>query len=164
MPSESLGTTRWVVKITDFGESKAIERLGTDCGSRAYMAPEMMGFRQVQFYNELVDVWSLGVMFLEILTANNYFQDQEFRYKYCSGIGDLPVRKLDEQSITGDCRKLLKRMLEPDPEKRPSASECLLDPWIVPRTAGDEEKSRSDDTADDYLKRSDYIYQAYAYG
>lgn len=59
------------VKITDFGLAKVFEKdmaLKTQAGTPMYLAPEILSG---SCYTEKVDVWSLGVIFLELATAKN---------------------------------------------------------------------------------------------
>lgn len=57
------------VKITDFGMAKIIENdmtLKTQAGTPLYLAPEILNGAG---YTEKVDVWSLGIIFLEIASG-----------------------------------------------------------------------------------------------
>ena len=59
------------IKITDFGLAKAFEKdmaLKTQAGTPMYLAPQILSGSS---YSEKVDVWSLGVIFLELITAKN---------------------------------------------------------------------------------------------
>lgn len=58
-------------KITDFGLARVFEKdmaMKTQAGTPLYLAPEVLqGFE----YTSEVDVWSLGVIFLELITGRN---------------------------------------------------------------------------------------------
>ena len=55
------------VVISDFGlAKKEIDMEHTQCGSPAYMAPEVL---DGQLYDEKVDIFSLGVVFYKMLTG-----------------------------------------------------------------------------------------------
>ena len=59
------------VKITDFGLAKVFEKnmaLKTQAGTPMYLAPEILSG---SCYTEKVDVWSLGVIFLELVISKN---------------------------------------------------------------------------------------------
>lgn len=54
-----------VLKVTDFGLSKALSsesEMKTLCGTKMYVAPEILIGGGVYPYSEKVDVWSLGVI------------------------------------------------------------------------------------------------------
>ena len=56
------------IKISDFGLAKSFEKtklLSTFCGSPLYMAPEIIKNKN---YNEISDIWSLGVVLYELVT------------------------------------------------------------------------------------------------
>ena len=60
-----------VIKICDFGMSKTYENfdlMSTFCGSPLYMAPEIIKEKK---YNNLSDIWSLGVVLFELVTKEH---------------------------------------------------------------------------------------------
>lgn len=66
-----------MVKLADFGLAKyyqAPDEVDDDanmdntvCGTPVYMAPEILGYRQ---YGVEADLWSIGVIFLEMIVGN----------------------------------------------------------------------------------------------
>ncbi|ATY60595.1 kinase-like domain [Cordyceps militaris] len=62
------------VKLADFGLARDYDNLSTICGTRNYLAPEIYandqyarnGGRDRQSYNASADIWSLGVVVLEL--------------------------------------------------------------------------------------------------
>ncbi|CAH7669692.1 HAL protein kinase [Phakopsora pachyrhizi] len=128
------------IKITDFGVSDVFRMCWEKtthmskglCGSEPYLPKEM--FERKEYDARLVDVWSCGIVY------------------YCCCIQELPWRvakKSDpsflnfyesyESSLTPtplinlakDSRKVIKRMLKPDPEGRLQIDEVLKDDWIM---------------------------------
>ena len=61
-----------IPKIADLGIAKLMKTSGvlTKIGAQSYMAPEV--FKQ-QKYNDLSDIWSLGIIFMELLIGERIF-------------------------------------------------------------------------------------------
>ncbi|WKY03780.1 hypothetical protein Q1695_005049 [Nippostrongylus brasiliensis] len=116
------GTT---CKLGDFGLAFNLDEDSIDNaeeGDRYYMAPEILNDRPTK----AADIFSLGVTMLELSTEVNLDKDRE---KITSG--NVPrswFRDLSDHLIA-----VIKSMLEPDPLKRPSASDLLRN--LTPRTA-----------------------------
>lgn len=63
------------IKIADFGFSKYLndaldETSGTMCGTPLYMSPQIVEERR---YTYKTDIWSLGVIYYELLTGRYPF-------------------------------------------------------------------------------------------
>lgn len=107
------------VIIADLGFAKAGKTMTTTgCGTPLYMAPEII---EGKTYNSLVDMWSVGITFYEILYGTfpfmgNSTDDIARKAKYYSGDN----LKIDSRvnPITKQCEALLKGMLTYDPKKR----------------------------------------------
>lgn len=84
--------------------------------TRGYVAPEIFSD---QYYNEKIDIWALGVSILEILLEDNYFRYYKYTYVY----NMEKVKNI--LSLYKDIGKIISVMLDSDPQKRPSASECI---------------------------------------
>ena len=68
------------VKISDFGWSVHApnNRRQTMCGTLDYLPPEMLKpGSQDKYYNEKVDIWSLGVLMYEFLVGEAPFEDTQ---------------------------------------------------------------------------------------
>ena len=65
------------VKISDFGWSVHApnNRRQTLCGTLDYLPPEMLKSGSQDYYNEKVDIWSLGVLMYEFLVGEAPFED-----------------------------------------------------------------------------------------
>ncbi|NWU17964.1 E2AK2 kinase, partial [Cephalopterus ornatus] len=118
------------IKIGDFGlvTSVAYETLTENIGTKSYMAPEQFGDR----YGKEVDIYALGLIWFEILSA---FTNHEKNEVWPSARqGHLPesfTKKFPPKA------SIIKEMLSKDPFKRPSAA-LILD--LVKSV--DKEKSR----------------------
>ena len=87
--------TNFTVKIADLGFSRELQfedMSETICGTPLIMAPEVLnGVR----YNHKADVWSLGILFFELLTGFTPFtgKDREDLKKNLSnGVYKLPKK------------------------------------------------------------------------
>ncbi|OAV99470.1 HAL protein kinase [Puccinia triticina 1-1 BBBD Race 1] len=128
------------IKITDFGVSDVFRMCWEKtthlskglCGSEPYLPKEI--FERKEYDARLVDVWSCGIVY------------------YCCCIQELPWRvakKSDpsfmsffdsyDSSLTPtplinlikDSRKIIKKMLKPEPEGRVQIDEVLNDDWVA---------------------------------
>lgn len=127
------------VKIIDFNVSRRFDgahpKLMTQTGDPRYRAPEI--FEQT-YYNELVDIWSTGLIFFHLASGRLLFSDENLP-SLIEGIQtrDLhsPIQSLARISEPG--KHLLSQMLVRDPEERWSAAHCLQHEWFhgieVPR-------------------------------
>uniref|UniRef100_A0A673MCC0 non-specific serine/threonine protein kinase n=1 Tax=Sinocyclocheilus rhinocerous TaxID=307959 RepID=A0A673MCC0_9TELE len=121
------------IKLIDFGLSNCAGILGysdpfsTQCGSPAYAAPELLSRKK---YGSKVDVWSIGVNMYAMLAGNLPFTVEPF------SLNALHQRMVDKDmnplppSISSAATSLLKKLLEPDPVKRPNIHQVMADPWL----------------------------------
>jgi len=67
------------IKISDFGWSVHApnNRRQTMCGTLDYLPPEMLRGRDGNWYDEKVDLWSLGVLMYEFLVGEAPFEDTQ---------------------------------------------------------------------------------------
>ena len=111
-------------KIADFGFARYDKNeslLNTICGSPLYMAPEII---KKQKYSINADVWSVGVILYQMLTASQPFN--------CSNFYELS-KKVDEGEsaieypmyISTEVRQLLKEIFTFTEGDRPSITYCL---------------------------------------
>ncbi|RDW90888.1 aurora family serine/threonine-protein kinase [Aspergillus mulundensis] len=125
------------IKISDFGWSVHApnNRRQTMCGTLDYLPPEMLTSNpQGNFYNEKVDLWSLGVLTYEFLVGEAPFEDTPVMTQRRIQRGDMQVPSF----VTPEARDLIKRLLVLDPEKRISLDEIQKHPWILKHCAKDD--------------------------
>ncbi len=136
------------IKISDFGWSVHApnNRRNTMCGTLDYLPPEMIKpGSQENFYNEKVDLWSLGVLTYEFLVGEAPFEDTPVMTQRRIARGEMTVPK----SVSPEARDLIERvslsilylgfwpkltpfqLLVLDPEKRIPLTEVQKHPWIV---------------------------------
>ncbi|SMN21587.1 similar to Saccharomyces cerevisiae YCR073C SSK22 MAP kinase kinase kinase of the HOG1 mitogen-activated signaling pathway [Maudiozyma saulgeensis] len=101
-------------------------------GTPMYMAPEAITGSKNHGRLGADDIWSLGCVVLEMITGRRPWAnlDNEWAIMYHVAAGQIPPSpSTDEVSESG--MAFLKRCLVQDPDKRATAVELLMDPWIV---------------------------------
>jgi serine/threonine protein kinase/Tfp pilus assembly protein PilF len=109
------------LKIMDFGLAKlkgstGLTKTGTSLGTLSYMSPE-----QAQGLNadQRSDIWSLGVVFYEMLTGETLFKaEHEAALLYLIVNEEPPSPSLLDRKIPHQIDTIVKKMLEKDPNKR----------------------------------------------
>ncbi|XP_060942287.1 hormonally up-regulated neu tumor-associated kinase homolog A [Limanda limanda] len=121
------------IKLIDFGLSNCAGILGysdpfsTQCGSPAYAAPELLSRKK---YGPKVDVWSIGVNMYAMLTGNLPFTVEPFSLRALhQKMVDKEMNPLPPSLCTAAIC-LLKKLLEPDPNKRPNIHQVMADSWL----------------------------------
>ena len=119
-----------IIKVSDFGCSlisqknrKQTQRSGT----AYYIAPEVLN----QEYDNKCDIWSSGVILYVLLSGKPPFRGTTdadiFRSVLTAKLSFPPA---DWNKISQEARALIKRMLNRNPHKRPTAADVLQDAWI----------------------------------
>jgi serine/threonine-protein kinase len=122
-PSNLMILPDGTVKLTDFGIAKdmdvtALTAANSTVGTASYMSPEQCrGDRNISSKS---DLYSMGVMFYELVTGRKPFQAEsamEMFNKHTSGTFERPSRLKPEIPIWLDT--LVCQLMEKKPEKRP---------------------------------------------
>uniref|UniRef100_A0A8C7ZXE5 Serine/threonine-protein kinase ULK3 n=1 Tax=Oryzias sinensis TaxID=183150 RepID=A0A8C7ZXE5_9TELE len=119
-----------VLKLADFGfaqymspwDEKSVLR-----GSPLYMAPEMVCRRQ---YDSRADLWSVGVILYEALFGRAPFASKSFAELEEKIRSDQPVELPPGAKVSKDCRDLLLRLLERNPDARITFAEFFTHPFV----------------------------------
>ena len=117
------------IRVMDFGLAHIqgdpnITKKGSTPGTTAYMSPEQLRGEEVDFRS---DIWSLGIVFFEMLTGQPPFQgnfDQAIIY---SILHEKPksLRKINPE-IPDELEQIVLSCLEKDRKKRIQSAEELL--------------------------------------
>ncbi len=97
------------IKISDFGWSVHApnNRRNTMCGTLDYLPPEMLKpGSSDNFYNEKVDLWSLGVLTYEFLVGEAPFEDTPVMTQRRIARGEMTVPKF----VSAEAKDLIKRV------------------------------------------------------
>ena len=99
------------IKISDFGWSVHApnNRRNTMCGTLDYLPPEMIKPGSAEnFYNEKVDLWSLGVLTYEFLVGEAPFEDTPVMTQRRIARGEMTVPAF----VSPEAKDLIKRVRE----------------------------------------------------
>ena len=122
------------IKISDFGWSVHApnNRRKTMCGTLDYLPPEMLKPGSADnFYNEKVDLWSLGVLTYEFLVGEAPFEDTLVMTQRRIARGEMKVPSF----VSVEAKDLIQRLLVLDPDRRIPLDEVQKHPWIVKHCA-----------------------------
>ena len=128
------GTDTPTIKLADFGLAGIGSKHETFCGTEGYIAPEVIrayerakelkkrknkGMKTVPdnqglMYTNAIDIWALGKILQELVRNVPLV----LRGK------TIPINR--EPAL-----RLIHRMVQNDPGRRPTAAECLKDPWMA---------------------------------
>ncbi|KAK7543015.1 kinase-like domain-containing protein [Phyllosticta citricarpa] len=144
------------IKISDFGWSVHApnNRRNTMCGTLDYLPPEMIKPGSSEnYYDEKVDLWSLGVLTYEFLVGEAPFEDTPVMTQRRIARGDMTIPSF----VSPEARDLIKKLLVLDPSKRLPLEDVEKHPWIVKHCVKGERsynrtssslKSRTSDKSD----------------
>lgn len=120
------------IKLADFGLSNILTGsdsvMKTLLGTPQFIAPEVV---QASQYDEVVDVWAIGMIMYNLLTGILPFTEKQVFDKYRMPDLKVPFRKRKWKFISPQAQSLTRQMLCTDPSKRVSALAALNHPWIT---------------------------------
>ncbi len=126
-PENILISQDLIIKIGDFNLSSYFQnennKLKTNCGSPCYSPPEML--RGNKYKPKPVDIWGIGIILYIMICGQLPFEDDNKDNLYTKVIHceyNLPYY------INGNLRKLIKKILIPNPNDRITMENILFDP------------------------------------
>lgn len=118
------------IKVIDFGTAcyvKDGEKLTHKVGSPYYISPEVLK----GYYGKECDAWSTGVIMYILLVGQPPFNSKNTKEIFNKIENDEPDYTISEfDYVSEEAKDLLKKLLQKNPNKRISAKEALLHPWI----------------------------------
>ncbi|XP_057500154.1 CBL-interacting serine/threonine-protein kinase 21-like isoform X1 [Actinidia eriantha] len=127
-PQNLLLDSKGNLKVSDFGLSalrKPGYLLSTACGSPSYVAPELLTNKGYE--GAAADVWSCGVLLFELLAGYLPFDDRNLMNLYRK---ILRAEHKFPEWFTERQKKLISRILDPNPQKRITIPEIIDDEWF----------------------------------
>jgi len=125
------GSNNEIIKVADFGLSKEFDvekALETMCGTPDYVAPEVL---RGHGYTNAVDIWSIGVVTYVMLCGSPPFYGNDDREVFLKILqADYKFFSPEWDSISTEAKDFIRVLLVLDPNRRPTASQCLDAPWI----------------------------------
>lgn len=124
------------VKITDFGFCAKLtdqrSKRATMVGTPYWMAPEVVKQRE---YDGKVDVWSLGIMTIEMIEGEPpYLNEEPLKALYLIATNGTPELK-NPKAVSEEMMNFLSCCLILQPEARGSTDSLLRDPFITHKSS-----------------------------
>ncbi|EGD72438.1 ULK/ULK protein kinase [Salpingoeca rosetta] len=122
--------TRQFLKLADFGFAC---RIGEDSfheslrGSPLYLAPEMLCDKK---YDARADLWSVGVILHEVLFGRAPFHSETYLELIKKITSKSSIKLPPQPSVSSDCRDLVLKLLQRNPDKRITFSDFFKHPFV----------------------------------
>ncbi|XP_052386226.1 mitogen-activated protein kinase kinase kinase kinase 3 isoform X4 [Carassius gibelio] len=130
-------TDNGYVKLADFGVSAQISatlaKRKSFIGTPYWMAPEVAAVERKGGYNQLCDIWAVGITAIELAELEPpMFDLHPMRALFLMTKGSFQPPKLkDKVKWTNNFHHFVKMALIKNPKKRPTADRLLQDPFVT---------------------------------
>ncbi|KAI9005151.1 kinase-like domain-containing protein [Hyaloraphidium curvatum] len=125
--------------LADFGQAfidgtvqksamATMRQMKTLTGTPFYLAPEVI---EGGTYTSKVDLWSAGCILFELLFGSTPFHASASFAELFDRIARAAYHIPPDHGCTEQAVDLVRRLLDPDPERRPSAAQALGHPWLA---------------------------------
>jgi serine/threonine-protein kinase len=129
-PSNLMILADGTIKLTDFGIAKDLDvtqltATNSTVGTAAYMSPEQCTGKEITFKS---DLYSLGIVFYELLTGRKPFQADnavDMFMLHIQGQAERPSRLVPDLPVWMD--NLVMQLMEKKPEQRPRDAAMVAD-------------------------------------
>merc|ERR1719277_1420047 len=128
-----------MLKITDFAFSRKFEPgqvLTTRVGTPYYVAPQVLAGK----YDELSDLWSVGViMYVMLCGYPPFFGETDAEVLSKVRLGNFSFNATDWKNVSEDAKNLIRMLLKMNPRDRYTAEQALNHVWIknkAPKATG----------------------------
>ena len=117
-----------ILKLTDFGFSCTINQFDTErlFGTAAYLSPEVILKKKNYDYRK-VDIWACGVVLYTMVCGHYPFQEKDLIQQLKKII---KLKYTIPEHLSPQCKDLIKKIFEFDPEKRISIVEIYQHSWL----------------------------------
>lgn len=106
----------------------------TFVGTMYYMSPERMDGEK---YSYSGDIWALGIILIELATGEYPFSTSANYIEMLNYIKTTEISSILREEFSEDFVDFLKKCLDKDPEKRSTALELCMHPWIFNNAMND---------------------------
>ncbi|KAG8874608.1 hypothetical protein FRB97_005775, partial [Tulasnella sp. 331] len=125
------------IVVVDFGLAQHLdtpdEVLHTLAGSYGYVAPEVL---MNKGYGKPVDIWSIGIITYVLLCGYSPFRSDDVKALIAETTkARIVFHDAFWKNVSEEAKKFIQRCLQVDPDRRPSATEALDDPWLTTHKA-----------------------------
>lgn len=153
-PANILVNSKGIVKLTDFGISRELEKANyfshTFVGSINFMSPERIAGKNYSFPS---DIWSLGLVVYELATGVYPYEEGDGFLAQITSIVEGPEPKLDNKIFSKEFCDFLEKALKKNPDERATISELIKHPWIT------EHMNDKDDMSQWLANLFDYVIE-----
>merc|ERR1712070_1060007 len=146
-PENLLLDSNFQLKVADFGlssnKNNMQELLSTECGTKAYMAPEVLS--KHRYLGEKTDSWSIGVVLFIMLSGNPPFQIANLQDWWFKQLATNRPERFWKAHLSyyrdfpRTAMSILGKMFQPNPKYRQNVKQILKDPWMDKKVMDEQE-------------------------